>query len=92
VDQSSAYIFEKFYTYLDQGITAEDALQKAKMDYLKTHKGSLAHPIYWSTYELTTNVKDLRIAPKTKPFPWEWIPIFTFLVGVGGAAWWSLRR
>jgi len=92
VDQSSAYIFEKFYTYLDQGITAEDALQKAKMDYLKTHKGSLAHPIYWSTYELTTNVKDLRMAPRPKPFPWEWIPIFTFLFGVGGAAWWSLRR
>jgi hypothetical protein len=92
VDQSSAYIFEKFYAYLDQGITAEDALQKAKMDYLKTHKGSLAHPMYWSTYELTTNVKDLRMAPKPKPFPWEWIPIFTFLVGVGGAAWWSLRR
>lgn len=92
VDQSSAYIFEKFYTYLDQGITAEDALQKAKMDYLKTHKGSLAHPIYWSTYELTTNVKDLRIAPKTKPFPWEWIPMLSLILGVAGSVRWSLRK
>jgi hypothetical protein len=92
VDQSSAYIFEKFYHYLDKGETAEDALQQAKLDYLKTHHGSLAHPMYWSTYELTTNVKDLRMAPRPKPFPWEWIPIFTFLFGVGGAAWWSLRR
>lgn len=61
VDQSSAFIFKKFYRYIKQGITVEDALYKAKLDYLKSHKGSLAHPIYWSTYELTTNVRDLKL-------------------------------
>ncbi|MBM3186541.1 MAG: CHAT domain-containing protein [Bacteroidetes bacterium] len=61
VDQSSAWIFKKFYRYIKQGITVEDALHKAKLDYLKSHKGSLAHPIYWSTFELTTNVRDLKL-------------------------------
>ncbi len=61
VDQSSAFIFKKFYRYLKQGIRVEDALHKAKLDYLKSQKGSLAHPIYWSTYELTTNVRDLKL-------------------------------
>jgi hypothetical protein len=61
VDQSSAWIFKKFYSYLNKGIMVEDALHKAKLDYLKTHKGSSAHPIYWSTYELTTNVRHLKL-------------------------------
>ncbi len=61
VDQSSAWIFKKFYGYIKQGIMVEDALHKAKLDYLNSHKGSLAHPIYWSTYELTTNVRHLKL-------------------------------
>jgi hypothetical protein len=64
IDQSSAYIFEKFYHYLFKGETVEDALQLAKLNYLKTHSGMEAHPQYWSTYELTSNVKDLRLAPE----------------------------
>ncbi len=66
VDQSSAFIFKKFYDYLFKGKTVEDALQLSKLDYLKTHKGSLAHPLYWSTYELTSNVKDLRMKLEVK--------------------------
>jgi hypothetical protein len=57
VDQSSAYIFKKFYSYLFEGQTVEDALQNAKLNYLQNHTGQLAHPLYWSTYELTSNVK-----------------------------------
>ncbi|MEN9302981.1 MAG: hypothetical protein RL264_1410 [Bacteroidota bacterium] len=66
IDQSSAYIFKKFYSYLFKGQTVEDALQLAKLDYLKKHSGVEAHPIYWSTYELTSNVKDLRLAQEPK--------------------------
>jgi hypothetical protein len=66
VDQSSAYIFKQFYNYIFNGKTVEDALQLAKLDYLKTHKGTLAHPMYWSTYELTSNLKDLRMKLEVK--------------------------
>lgn len=60
IDQSSAWILRKFYGYLKKEISVEDALQKAKLDYLNYHKGALTHPIYWSTFQLTTNVKDLK--------------------------------
>jgi hypothetical protein len=92
VDQSSAFIFEKFYKYLDKGETAEDALHHAKIDYLNNHKGSLAHPMYWSTYELTSNVKDLRLAPRTNRIFWEWIPVLIFLIGVSGSLIWDLVK
>ena len=91
VDQSSALIFEKFYTYLHEGYTAEDALQKAKMDYLKTHNGTLAHPIYWSTYELTTNVKDLSFGTNNKVSFWSWLPLLGMVICVSGTLWWSVR-
>lgn len=88
VDQSSAYIFEKFYAYLDNGETTEDALQHAKLDYLKTHHGSLAHPMYWSTFELTSNVKELSLDTKPRRIVWEWIPMLIFLIGVSGSLVW----
>ena len=69
-------------------MSAENALQSAKLDYLKTHHGSLTHPMYWSTYELTSNVKDLRLAPLTKRIFWEWIPVLIFLIGVSGSLVW----
>jgi CHAT domain-containing protein len=79
IDQSSAYIFEKFYHYLFKGETVEDALQLAKLDYLKTHTGIEAHPQYWSTYELTSNVKDLRLAPEPIPYK-SWQAYLVLLV------------
>jgi hypothetical protein len=79
VDQSSAYIFKKFYSYLFEGQTVEDALQNAKMNYLQNHTGQLAHPLYWSTYELTSNVKDLRLEPTRKP-DYSWIGYLIVIV------------
>lgn len=78
IDQSSSYIFEKFYHYLFKGETVEDALQHAKLSYLKMHSGIEAHPQYWSTYELTSNVKNLRLAKQT-PRDSSWIAYLGFI-------------
>ncbi len=79
VDQSSAYIFEKFYHYLFKGATVEDALQNAKLNYLQNHTGQLAHPLYWSTYELTSNVKNLRLEP-TRKSDYSWMGYLIVIV------------
>jgi hypothetical protein len=89
IDQSSAYIFKKFYHYLFKGETVEDALQLAKLDYLKTHTGMEAHPQYWSTYELTSNVKDLRLA--LDPIPDKsWQAYLVLLVLIAIVLWFYL--
>ena len=83
IDQSSAYIFEKFYHYLFKGVTIEDALQLAKLNYLKTHSGMEAHPQYWSTYELTASVKDLRLAPEPIPDKsWQACLVLLILIAI----------
>ncbi|MEM9053013.1 MAG: CHAT domain-containing tetratricopeptide repeat protein [Bacteroidota bacterium] len=47
-EKTSASIIESFYKYLADGDPKNSALRKAKLDYLKTAKGELKNPYYWS--------------------------------------------
>lgn len=47
-EQSSAQIIETFYGYLKKGLTKDEALQKAKLDFIATAKGRTKHPQYWA--------------------------------------------
>ncbi len=67
VDKSSAEIMECFYKKLKAGFSVEDALYTAKQNYFKSHTGEQAHPIYWAGLQLTSNVKDLRLAMEPIP-------------------------
>lgn len=50
-DKSTFEIMDKFYFNLKNGIPKSEALQKAKLDYLKDSKDE-AHPYYWATFVL----------------------------------------
>ncbi len=54
-DESSSKIFHSFYQNIAKGQTTEDALYHAQIYYLKTNKGSSAHPKFWSPYKLISN-------------------------------------
>lgn len=47
-EQSSALIIEHFYGYLKSGLPKDEALQKAKLDYIATAKGRTVSPEYWA--------------------------------------------
>ncbi|WP_175455617.1 CHAT domain-containing protein [Winogradskyella thalassocola] len=47
-EQSSAVIIENFYDYLKNGLPKDEALQKAKLDYISTAKGRTVSPQYWA--------------------------------------------
>ncbi len=47
-EQSSAEIIKTFYSYLKEGVTKDEALQKAKLDYISTAKGRTIYPQYWA--------------------------------------------
>ena len=51
--QATSEIMESFYTYLKAGNTKSNALQNAKIAYLKKHKGTkLEQPYYWTGFVL----------------------------------------
>jgi CHAT domain-containing protein len=47
-EQSSSHITESFISYLKEGMPTDEALRKAKLDYLQQAEGRLADPGYWS--------------------------------------------
>lgn len=47
-EQSSAEIISHFYKYIKKGMDKDEALQQAKLDYLKTAKGRTMSPQYWA--------------------------------------------
>ncbi len=49
-DNSSAQLMDKFYYYLSQGMPADVALQKAKIDFILRGDPVKAFPFYWSGY------------------------------------------
>lgn len=49
-DQSSARIVKKFYEYLEDGMTKDEALRQAKLDLLAEGDPLRSHPFYWAAY------------------------------------------
>ena len=49
-DESTASIMQDFYKYLDEGFTKDQALRKAKVDYLS--KSKKPHPYFWAPFIL----------------------------------------
>ncbi|MEZ4787839.1 MAG: CHAT domain-containing protein [Flavobacterium haoranii] len=55
-DKQACEIMQFFYTNLDKGFSKSEALQKAKIEYLKSCKAEeLKHPYYWSAFVLNGN-------------------------------------
>lgn len=51
-DSSTADLMKRFYGYLRNGKTKDEALRAAQMDQLRGKSGS-AHPFYWAAFQLT---------------------------------------
>lgn len=49
-DRSTSEIMSKFYKYLKQDVSFDEALRKAKNDLLKGKIASLHHPYYWAPF------------------------------------------
>jgi CHAT domain-containing protein len=51
-DETSARIISGFYYYLAKGISKDEALRKAKLDYIKNSPPVYKDPYYWAAYEI----------------------------------------
>ncbi|AXG70008.1 CHAT domain protein [Kordia sp. SMS9] len=75
-DQSTSEIMGSFYTNLKAGNTKSEALQKAKLNYLNSHKGTkLAQPYYWTGFILYGDESVVDIPP-TSNLVW-------YVLGIG---------
>lgn len=77
-DASTAYITQKFYAYLSNGMAIDEALQKAKLDYLKRTdiNPRLKQPAYWAHLVFVGNY-----TPHKKKHTVLWIGIALIVCG-----------
>jgi len=54
-DKQSARVMTSMYENLVAGQTKSAALYRAKLDYIKQAKNTLAHPTYWAAFTLHGN-------------------------------------
>lgn len=78
-EQFSATIIASFYDYLKQGLSKDDALRKAKLNYLKTAEGRTLAPQYWAGLVLMGDTSPVAIDSKMN---WLWfvIPLLIILI------------
>jgi CHAT domain-containing protein len=62
-DDTSAKIMIDFYYYLSKGDDKDEALRKAKLNYLKNTPPTYANPYYWAAYEVMGNKSPVKRSP-----------------------------
>ncbi|HPF11130.1 MAG TPA: CHAT domain-containing protein [Flavobacteriaceae bacterium] len=60
-EESSSNIIEHFYEYLSEGLPKDEALRRAKLDYIATAKGRTASPQYWAGLVLMGDTAPLQL-------------------------------
>ncbi|MDP5157104.1 MAG: CHAT domain-containing protein, partial [Flaviramulus sp.] len=75
-EQSSAKIIENFYTYIKRGLPKDEALQKAKLDYIATAQGRTIHPQYWAGLVLIGDTSPIKLTSFNNSFWWIIIVVF----------------
>jgi CHAT domain-containing protein len=65
-DQSTSLLMRKFYEYLIQGQNKDEALRRAKLEFLKTADEVKSNPFFWSGMILIGNTDPLQFKQKTK--------------------------
>ena len=58
-DRATAYVMNRFYTNLNEGMPKGTALHKAKLSYLEDHFGLERSPHYWSSFILIGDTDSL---------------------------------
>jgi CHAT domain-containing protein/tetratricopeptide (TPR) repeat protein len=62
-DDSGSEIIKKFYRNLSKGMRKDEALRKAKLDYIKGASPAFSNPYYWAAYSV---LGDSRAVIKSK--------------------------
>ncbi len=77
-EQSSATIIENFYGYLKEGLPKDEALQKAKLDYIATAEGRTISPQYWAGLVLIGDAAPINL--ESPNFWWIWTLLIVTII------------
>lgn len=65
-DQVGVNIVKKFYENLNQGLDKDQALQKAKIDFLESSDSNTSHPYFWGSFIVIGDVAPVELKESGK--------------------------
>lgn len=86
-EKATAGIIESFYRNLAGGMDRQEALRKAKLDYLARARDELVHPYYWAGLVLIGKTGPVELGRAPVP---RWIWYALALAGLAGLIGWRL--
>ena len=86
-EESTMKLTESFLKYLQEGYSKSEALQKAKLDFLKTSNPRNANPFYWAGLNIVGNNKNIK-PHQTQNYLWWILLIFP----LAGWVWYYKRK
>ena len=72
-------VSEKFNEYLSQGMSKDEALQKAKLYFIQNSSSEKMLPYYWANMILIGNTDAIDLATKHNNY-WWWIAGIGFVI------------
>ncbi len=78
-DKSAPVLIKNFYTNLSDGMNKSKALQKAKLDFLKTTDFDQVAPFYWGSFYLLGNVDAIDL-DRPLTIYWYWLVLASILI------------
>jgi CHAT domain-containing protein len=86
-NESTYKLTELFYKYLAKGLTSDVALQKAKLEFIKTSSKEGSLPYYWAGPVLVGKSGSIK---SDKPVPWRWVAVIA--ASLASLSFWGWRR
>lgn len=81
-DESSARIVQKFYEYLQDGMSKDEALRQAKLDLLAEGDPLRSHPFYWAAYVNIGDNSPMKFRSVALTYTFYAIPLLIILGGL----------
>lgn len=81
-EQSSAKIIENFYGYIKKGLAKDEALQKAKLDYIASAEGRTIAPQYWAGLVLIGDTTPIQLETSSNLIFWLLGILLLIILGI----------
>jgi len=79
-EKSSTQILGRFYHYMESGLPKDEALRKAKFDYLEVAEGRTLHPQYWAGLILMGDTSPILFATSNNWIGWVLVSVLIGLL------------
>jgi CHAT domain-containing protein/Tfp pilus assembly protein PilF len=82
-DRATIQLMNDFYQYLEAGIPKDQALRKAKLDFIQNHPNDQAHPFFWGAFIPIGSMEPIE----TNNYQWWFILVILGLAFIAYRFW-----